>query len=79
MKLLQQSRTAALGLAGQVEVYGVVPAAMPKRANYFRAQLLVQCDKRKALQDFVRTWKPMLDVLPAKKIRWSLDIDPLDF
>jgi primosomal protein N' (replication factor Y) len=79
MKFLQQARSAAIGLAKQVEVYGAVPAAMPKRANHFRAQLLVQCDKRKALQDFVRTWKPMLDVLPAKKIRWSLDIDPLDF
>jgi primosomal protein N' (replication factor Y) len=79
MKFLQQARIAALGLAKQVEVYGVVPAAMPKRANHFRAQLLVQSDKRKSLQDFLRTWKPMLDVLPEKKIRWSLDIDPLEF
>ncbi len=76
---LRQAREAGLALGVSVEVYGVVPAAMPKRANHFRAQLLVQSDKRKALQDFVRNWKPLLEVLPAKKLRWSLDIDPLEF
>ncbi|MDO8310756.1 MAG: primosomal protein N', partial [Sideroxyarcus sp.] len=73
---LRQARESGLALGMSVEVYGVVPAAMPKRANHFRAQLLVQSDKRKALQDFVRNWKPLLEALPAKKLRWSLDIDP---
>ena len=76
---LRQAREAGLALGMPVEVYGVVPAAMPKRANHFRAQLLVQSDKRKALQDFVRNWKPLLEALPAKKLRCSLDIDPLEF
>ncbi len=76
---LRQAREAGLALGMPVEVYDVVPAAMPKRANHFRAQLLVQSDKRKALQDFVRNWKPLLEALPAKKLRWSLDIDPLEF
>ena len=39
---LKQARTAAQELHMPVEVYGVVPAAMPKRANHYRAQLLVQ-------------------------------------
>ncbi|HLP98060.1 MAG TPA: primosomal protein N' [Sideroxyarcus sp.] len=76
---LQQARTAAQELAMQVEVYSVLPAAMPKRANHFRAQLLVQSDKRKALQEFLRAWKPWLDAQPAPRIRWSLDIDPVEF
>lgn len=76
---LQHARTQAKGLQKSVEVYGVVPAAMPRRANHHRAQLLVQSDKRKDLQDFVREWKPSLDALPAKGLRWSLDIDPLEF
>jgi len=49
-----------------IEVYGVDPAAMPKRANHYRAQLLVQSDKRKALGEFLRAWKPMLDVDPME-------------
>jgi primosomal protein N' (replication factor Y) len=76
---LKQARTAALELKMPVEVYGVVPAAMPKRANHHRAQLLVQSDKRKSLQEFLRAWKPALDALPAQKLRWSLDIDPMEF
>ncbi len=79
LTFLQQGRAAALGLAMPVEVYGVVPAAMPKRANHHRAQLLVQSDKRKALQEFLRAWKPALDALPAQRLRWSLDIDPMEF
>ncbi len=76
---LQRARTAAKELQMPVEVYGVVPAAMPRRANHHRAQLLVQADRRKALQEFLRAWKPALDDLPAKEVRWALDIDPLDF
>jgi primosomal protein N' (replication factor Y) (superfamily II helicase) len=76
---MQQARSAAAGLAMQVEIYGVVPAAMPRRANHIRVQLLVQSDTRKNLQRFLRVWKSVLDGIPAKKIRWSLDIDPLEF
>ncbi len=76
---LQQAQAAATALALPVEVYGVVPAALPRRANHLRAQLLVQSDSRKSLQHFLRAWRPMLDALPAKKLRWSLDIDPLEF
>jgi primosomal protein N' (replication factor Y) len=76
---LQQAREAAVGLARQVEVYGVVPAALPRRANHIRAQLLVQCAARKPLQQFLRAWRPLLDALPAQKLRWLLDIDPLEF
>ena len=76
---LQRSRKAAVELALPVEIYGVVPAAMPRRANHFLAQLLVQCESRKLLQQFLRVWHPLLDALPAQKLRWSLDIDPLEF
>ena len=76
---LRHARETATGLATAVEVYGVVPAAMPRRANHTRAQLLVQCDSRKLLQQFLRVWKPLLDELPTQKLRWSLDIDPLEF
>ena len=76
---LQQARDAAVELAMPVDIYGVVPAAMPRRANHFLAQLLVQSEARKSLQQFLREWRPLLDALPAQKLRWSLDIDPMDF
>jgi len=62
-----------------VEVYGVVPAALSRRANHTRLQLLVQSDSRRVLQQFLRDWRPLLETLQAKKIRWSLDVDPLEF
>lgn len=76
---MQQARSAAAGLPMQVEIYGVVPAALPRRANHIRVQLLVQSDTRKNLQQFLRVWRPMLDAMPVKKLRWSLDVDPLEF
>lgn len=76
---LQQARASGIGLSMAVEVFGVVPAAMPRRANHFRAQLLVQCATRKLLHGFLGAWKVRLDELPSARLRWSLDIDPLDF
>jgi primosomal protein N' (replication factor Y) len=62
-----------------VEIFGVVPAALPRRANHLRAQLLIQAASRKVLQQFLHAWQPALDALETQKLRSSLDIDPLDF
>jgi len=76
---LNHARAAAVELDHPVEVLGVVPAALPRRANHLRAQLLIQATSRKALQQFLRAWQSRLDALPAQKLRCSLDIDPLEF
>ena len=76
---LNQARAAAVALPHAMEILGVVPAALPRRANHIRAQLLIQSTKRKGLQQFLHAWQPFLDALPAHKLRWSLDIDPLEF
>jgi len=76
---LNQARAAAVTLRHAVEILGVVPAALPRRANHIRAQLLIQSATRKGLQQFLRAWRPLLDALPAQKLRWSLDVDPLEF
>jgi primosomal protein N' (replication factor Y) len=84
-RYLNEARTAAVAsshsmeIPGQVEIFGVVPAAMPRRANHIRAQLLIQSTTRKGLQQFLRAWQPLLDALTAQKLRCSLDIDPLEF
>ena len=78
-RYLNDARAAGIALGHAVEIFGVVPAALPRRANHLRAQLLIQAASRKALQQFLRAWQPKLDVLPAAKLRCSLDIDPLEF
>ena len=76
---LNDARAAGIALGHPVEIFGVVPAALPRRANHLRAQLLIQAASRKTLQQFLRAWQPLLDALPAAKLRCSLDIDPLEF
>jgi primosomal protein N' (replication factor Y) len=76
---LNKARAAAVALKMEVEILGVVPAALPRRANHVRGQLLIQGSTRKALQQFLRAWQSALDGLPAQKLRWSLDVDPQEF
>ncbi|NNM69728.1 MAG: primosomal protein N' [Gallionella sp.] len=76
---LNQARAAAVALQSEVEVLGVVPAALARRANHIRAQLLIQAGTRRTLQSFLRAWQPDLDALAQAKLRCSLDIDPLEF
>ena len=76
---LNHARAAGIALQHEVEVLGVVPAALSRRANHLRGQLLIQAESRKVLQQFLRAWQPALDALPAQKLRCSLDIDPLEF
>jgi primosomal protein N' (replication factor Y) len=78
-RFLNDARNAGAALRHEVDILGVVPAALPRRANHIRAQLLIQGVQRKRLQQFLRAWQPLLDALPAQKLRWSLDVDPLEF
>lgn len=74
---LSQARTLAIELKHPVDILGVVPASLARRANHVRAQLLIQADTRRALQKFLHSWS--LDGLAKHKLRCSLDIDPLEF
>jgi len=76
---LNQARIAAVGLEMVVEILGVVPASLARRANHIRAQMLVQANSRRVLQQFLRAWQPLLNDLATQKLRCSLDIDPLEF
>ncbi len=78
-RYLNEARAAGISLHHEVEILGVVPAALPRRANHIRAQLLIQSATRGSLQQFMRAWQAKLDDLPAQKLRCSLDIDPLEF
>ena len=58
---------------------GPVVAPMPRRAGVYRAQLLIACDQRPRLHAVLDAALPLIHALPeARRVRWSLDVDPVD-
>jgi primosomal protein N' (replication factor Y) len=69
----------AAGAHPAIELHGPLPAPMPRRAGMHRAQLLVSTANRRALHGALDAGVPVLHGLPeARKVRWSLDVDPVD-
>lgn len=61
------------------EIYGPFPAPMERRAGRSRAQLLIQANSRAALQSLLSSWLQRLESLKSgRKVRWSIDVDPLE-
>ncbi|TAM22521.1 MAG: primosomal protein N' [Rhodanobacter sp.] len=70
---------AALPAGHPLQVAGPMPAPMPLRAGRHRGQLLLEGDSRSALHEVLRAWQSTLFALPAaRRVRWSLDVDPVD-
>lgn len=63
----------------QVMVLGPVPAIMEKRAGRYRAQLLLSSSQRKPIHQLLDHYIDVISALKlARKVRWSIDIDPID-
>jgi primosomal protein N' (replication factor Y) len=77
---LEAARTEAEKLcSGDPCLLGPAPAPMEKRAGRFRAQLLLQSNRRSGLHKLLNEWVVKLENLPQRrKVRWSLDVDPAD-
>jgi primosomal protein N' (replication factor Y) len=77
---LRAARDRAQQLGHQrVMLLGPVPAPMERRAGRFRAQLLLQAQRRADLQHLLTQWLPMLETIKAgRELRWSLDVDPVE-
>lgn len=74
---LQTARAAAPEVPG-VEIFQPVGAPMLKKAGHERAQLWLQSASRTDLQLLLREWVPKLRDLPARNVRWHLDVDPAE-
>lgn len=62
-----------------VDVMGPSPAPMERRANRYRAQLLLRSSSRARLQAVLADLVPRLDLIPkSRQLRWSVDVDPVD-
>ncbi|CAE1151448.1 primosomal protein N' [Serratia sp. Tan611] len=60
-------------------VMGPVPALQSKRGGRFRWQLLLQHPSRRVLQAIMKNTLPLIGTLPqARKVKWTLDVDPID-
>ncbi|WP_045728604.1 primosomal protein N' [Xanthomonas sp. GPE 39] len=63
----------------QVQRFGPMPAPMPRRAGFQRTQLLLSASTRRALHHLLDATVPTIHALPqARRVRWSLDVDPQD-
>jgi primosomal protein N' (replication factor Y) len=77
-------RAAALGanespVAGGIRVLGPASALIARRADHYRAHLLIESADRGALHRFLARWVVEIEALElASSMRWSLDVDPLE-
>ncbi|MCG6969067.1 MAG: primosomal protein N', partial [Gammaproteobacteria bacterium] len=79
-EFLSEAKQLALQLGvASVMVSGPVAAPMEKRAGRFRAQLLLQANKRSELHRLLHPWVKQLEQSKTgRKVRWSLDVDPIE-
>ena len=76
---LQAAQSAFMRAGDDVDAFGPMPAPMPRRAGMHRAQLQLQAGSRRALHAALDAVVPALYALPeARRVRWSLDVDPID-
>ncbi len=78
-QFLEQAHALADRIGLDVQLWGPVAAPMPRRAGRFRAQLGLIANERQALQRLLRELVPAIAALKAaRKVRWSIDVDPVD-
>ncbi len=79
-QFLNAAANLARALKKEVMIYDMVRPQMERLKGMERGQLLLQANSRAALQRLLKPWMTQIHDLPlAKKVRWSLDIDPLEF
>jgi primosomal protein N' (replication factor Y) (superfamily II helicase) len=79
-QFLSKAGNLAREIKTEVTIYDPIRPQMERLKGMERGQLLLQANSRAALQQLLKRWMPQIRELPiATKIRWSLDIDPLEF
>jgi primosomal protein N' (replication factor Y) (superfamily II helicase) len=77
---LRAAVDSGLGLnQAAVKVLGPAGALIARRADHFRAHLLIETPARSTLQRFLKDWLPQVEKLRGPPgLRWSIDVDPLE-
>lgn len=77
-QLLAQLRAAVEGMS--VLALGPLPAPLSRRAGMYRAQLLLSAPQRAALHRALSALLKSAERQPlARRVKWSIDVDPVDF
>ena len=64
---------------GTLEILGPASALIARRADHYRAHLLIEAAARSPLQRFLGRWLPRVEELSGPPgLRWSIDVDPLE-
>ena len=72
--------TANKNITDQLLILGPIPASMERRAGKYRFQLLLQSQQRSLISKTLQRAMANIDQLPeSRKVRWSIDVDPIDF
>ncbi len=80
LQFLNKAAQQAREITKDVMVYDPLRPQMERLKSMERGQLLLQAETRKDLQQLLRVWMPQLRAQKlANKLRWVLDIDPLEF
>jgi primosomal protein N' (replication factor Y) len=63
-----------------IRILGPASALIARRADHFRAHLLIETVARSTLQRFLKAWLPLVEGLSGRPpgLRWSIDVDPLE-
>ena len=70
----------AESLSNKVIIYDPVRPSIERLKGYERFQLLIQANARKDLQSLLRQWVFYLRQYPlANRVKWSIDVDPIEF
>jgi primosomal protein N' (replication factor Y) len=70
---------AALAQEPAIKLLGPATALLARRADHFRAHLLIEAAERGELQRFLARWLERVAALPKPAgLRWSIDVDPLE-
>lgn len=78
LHFLDEVAQCAAGLGG-LEIMGPIPAPMERRANRYRAQLLLRTETRPQMQKSLKQLRGQIAAIPAsRRLRWSVDVDPID-
>jgi len=79
IEFLNEVKNHAELVGKEISLLGPVRSLLPRRAGYYRCQLLLQAKKRHVLQGLLeKIIKPISLLASSRRVRWSLDVDPIE-
>lgn len=79
IEFLNEVKKQAELMRKEISLFGPVRSLLPRRAGYYRCQLLLQAKKRGVLQSLLeQIIKPISLLASSRRVRWSVDVDPIE-